>query len=145
MTTTMISPRPLSPMLFFGLVPVASWFMVRSFLEPVPSIPALYTCFGFSIFAFLATLHLVPALGPTFIKKANLKGRDLLKTYQTPMFVSSFFDKGWLCDSFLDLKVWALCAHQYTFSPLFYSFRLHSRHLFENKLPSKCQMKESLW
>ena len=82
----MISPRPLSPVLLFGLVPVASWFIVRPFLEPVPSIPALYSSLGFSIFAFLATLHLVPALGPTFIK-ANLKGKDLLKTYQTPMSV----------------------------------------------------------
>ena len=85
-----VSPRPLSPVLLFGLVPVASWFIVRPFLEPAPSIPALYSSFGFSIFAFLATIHLVPALGPTFIK-ANLKGRDLLKTYQTPMSVYRFY------------------------------------------------------
>ncbi len=32
---------------------------------------------------------LVPALGPTFVK-ANLKGRDLLKTYTTPMCVLYF-------------------------------------------------------
>ena len=90
----MISPRPLSSVLFFGLVPVASWFIVSPFLlKPAPSIPALYSSFGFSIFAFLATLHLVPALGPTFIK-ANLKGRDLLKTYHTPMSVRRFCNKG---------------------------------------------------
>jgi UDP-N-acetylglucosamine--dolichyl-phosphate N-acetylglucosaminephosphotransferase len=89
----MISPRPLSSVLFFGLVPVALWFIVSPFLKPAPSIPALYSSFGFSIFAFLATLYLVPALGPTFIK-ANLKGRDLLKTYQTPMSVRRFCNKG---------------------------------------------------
>ena len=91
--TRMISPRPLSPVLLFGLIPVALWFIVRPFLEPAPSIPGLYSSFGFSIFAFLATLHLVPALGPTFIN-ANLKGRDLLKTYQTPMSVHRFCNKG---------------------------------------------------
>ncbi|KAJ3476632.1 hypothetical protein NLI96_g11026 [Meripilus lineatus] len=32
----------------------------------------------------LATVHLVPALGPRFVQ-ANLKGRDLLKTYDTPI------------------------------------------------------------
>jgi UDP-N-acetylglucosamine--dolichyl-phosphate N-acetylglucosaminephosphotransferase len=76
-----IGPRPLAPLLFFGLVPVASWFVIRPLLDPLPAIPALYSCFGFSIFAFLATLYLVPALGPIFIK-ANLKGRDLLKSYK---------------------------------------------------------------
>lgn len=76
-----IGPRPLPRLLVSGLVPIASWFIVRPLLNPLPAIPALYSCFGFSIFAFLATLHLVPALGPVFIK-ANLKGKDLLKTYK---------------------------------------------------------------
>ncbi|KAH9980026.1 N-acetylglucosaminephosphotransferase [Lactifluus volemus] len=49
-----------------------------------PSRPALYVSVGLSIFGLLATIFLVPALGSTFIK-ANLKGRDLLKTYSTPI------------------------------------------------------------
>lgn len=55
-------------------------------MEPFPSVPALYISIGLSIFALLATLYLVPALGPTFIN-ANLRGRDLLKTYNTQMCV----------------------------------------------------------
>ncbi|EAU86042.2 UDP-N-acetylglucosamine-dolichyl [Coprinopsis cinerea okayama7 len=78
------NPRPLPNVLLFGLVPVASWFVVRPFIDPVPHVPALYTSIGFSIFAFLTALYLIPALGPTFIK-SNLKGRDLLKTYATPI------------------------------------------------------------
>jgi len=87
-----IGPRPLAPLLFFGLAPVAGWFVIRPLLEPLPSIPALYSCFGFSVFAFLATIHLVPALGPIFIK-ANLKGRDLLKVYRNDLevYVVVFF------------------------------------------------------
>ncbi|KAK0221968.1 UDP-N-acetylglucosamine-dolichyl [Armillaria fumosa] len=79
-----LAPRPLPSILLLALLPVAAWFVVRPLLDPVPSLPALYTCFGFSIFAFLATLYLVPALGPTFVK-ANLKGKDLLKVYHTPI------------------------------------------------------------
>jgi len=86
-TTAMaLTPRPLPPVLLFSLVPVAAWFILRPFIEPVPSLPALYSSIGFSIFAFLAAVFLVPALGPAFVK-ANLKGRDLLKIYQTPMCV----------------------------------------------------------
>ncbi|KAH9480501.1 UDP-N-acetylglucosamine--dolichyl-phosphate N-acetylglucosaminephosphotransferase [Psilocybe cubensis] len=77
-----IGPRPLSRLLLFSLVPVASWFILRPLLEPLPSIPALYSSIGFSLFAFLATIYLVPALGPTFIK-ARLSGRDLLKVYDS--------------------------------------------------------------
>lgn len=80
-TMAKVGPRPLSPVLLFGLVPIAAWFIIRPLLEPIPSIPALYSSFGFSIFAFLATIYLVPALGPTFVK-ANLKGNDLLKIYR---------------------------------------------------------------
>jgi hypothetical protein len=80
-------PRPLSGFFLLGLlVPTASWFILRPFLDPVPSVPALYTSFGFSILAFVTTLYLVPALGPRFVQ-ANLKGRDLLKIYSTPMCV----------------------------------------------------------
>ncbi|KAJ4482222.1 UDP-N-acetylglucosamine-dolichyl [Lentinula aciculospora] len=84
MVSSEVSPRPLSSTLLFGLAPIASWFIVRPFLDPIPSLPGLYTSIGFSIFAFMATLHLVPALGPTFVK-ADLKGRDLLKVYATPI------------------------------------------------------------
>ena len=80
--------RRLPSVLLFSLVPVAAWFVVRPLVDPVPPLPALYASVGFSIFALLATIYLVPALGPTFVK-ANLKGRDLLKTYSTPMSVFS--------------------------------------------------------
>ncbi|KAG6841973.1 hypothetical protein C0991_004464 [Blastosporella zonata] len=76
-----LSPRPLPRVLLFGLVPVAVWFIVRPLLDPVPPLPALYTSVGFSIIAFLATIFLVPALGPTFVN-AGLKGGDLLKPYR---------------------------------------------------------------
>ena len=75
-----LHPRPLPPVLLFSLVPIASWFLVRPLLDPFPAIPALYSSIGFSIFAFLATIYLVPALGPAFIK-AKLGGVDLLKVY----------------------------------------------------------------
>jgi len=82
-----LSPRPLPSILLISLIPVASWFVVRPLLNPLPPLPALWTSVGFSIFAFLAALYLVPALGPTFVK-ANLKGKDLLKVHCDPMFVS---------------------------------------------------------
>ncbi|TFK28036.1 UDP-N-acetylglucosamine-dolichyl [Coprinopsis marcescibilis] len=77
-------PRPLPKVLLFGLVPVAAWFVIRPFIDPVPQVPALYTSIGLSLLAFLVTLYLIPALGPTFIN-SNLKGKDLLKTYSTPI------------------------------------------------------------
>ncbi|KAI0055854.1 N-acetylglucosaminephosphotransferase [Artomyces pyxidatus] len=79
-----VAPRRLPSVLLASLVPVASWFIVRPLVDPVPPLPALHVSFGLSIFALLATLYLVPALGPSFAK-ANLKGRDLLKTYNTPI------------------------------------------------------------
>lgn len=78
-------PRPLSGLFLLGvLVPIAFWFIFRPFLDPVPSVPALYSSFGFSILTFVTTIYLVPALGPRFVQ-ANLKGRDLLKIYSTPI------------------------------------------------------------
>ncbi|TEB39906.1 UDP-N-acetylglucosamine-dolichyl [Coprinellus micaceus] len=77
-------PRPLSNALLFGLVPVASWFVIRPLISPIPQVPAIYSSIGFSLFAFLVTIYLVPALGPPFVR-ANLKGRDLLKTYAVPI------------------------------------------------------------
>ncbi|KAF5338885.1 hypothetical protein D9611_008778 [Ephemerocybe angulata] len=77
-------PRPLPNALLLGLIPVASWFVIRPLIDPVPQVPAIYSSIGFSLFAFLITIYLVPALGPTFVK-ANLKGRDLLKVYSDPI------------------------------------------------------------
>ncbi len=87
MSNMALKPRPLPPVLLVGLVPVASWFIARSLLDPLPSLPALYACFGMSILAFLATIYLIPRLGPVFIN-AHLKGRDLLKIYNDPMCVN---------------------------------------------------------
>jgi UDP-N-acetylglucosamine--dolichyl-phosphate N-acetylglucosaminephosphotransferase len=78
-------PRPLPPVLLLSLVPVALWFVGRPLLDPAPPLPALHASLGFSIFAFVAALYLVPALGPILIK-ARLSGRDLLKTYDAPMY-----------------------------------------------------------
>ncbi|TFL01865.1 N-acetylglucosaminephosphotransferase [Pterulicium gracile] len=77
-------PRPLSKVFLLSVLPIAAWFILRPTLSPVPPLPGLLTSVGFSLLAFLATIYLVPALGPTFVK-ANLKGRDLLKTYDTPI------------------------------------------------------------
>ena len=79
-----IRPRSLPNILLFILVPTAAWFLLRPLIDPIPQLPALYASAGLSIFAFLGSLYLVPTLGPTFIR-ANLKGRDLLKTYDSPM------------------------------------------------------------
>ena len=69
-----------------SLIPVGAWLLIRPLLDPLPPLPAFHASLGFAIFAFLSTVYLVPSLGPTFVK-ANLKGRDLLKTYDTPMSV----------------------------------------------------------
>ena len=79
-----IRPRPLPNVLLYTLVPTAAWFLLRPLIEPSPPLPALHASVGLSIFSLLGSLYLVPALGPTFIR-ANLKGRDLLKTYDSPM------------------------------------------------------------
>ena len=81
-----LRPRPLPVILLFGLLPAATWLVIRPLLDPIPALPALYTSLGFALFALLATIYLVPALGPTFVN-ANLKGKDLLKIYYTPMQV----------------------------------------------------------
>lgn len=81
-----LAQRPIPTVLFLSLVPVGAWLLVRPLLDPLPPLPAFHAALGFSVFAFLATAYLVPILGPTFVK-ANLKGRDLLKTYDTPMLV----------------------------------------------------------
>ncbi|KAF5360795.1 hypothetical protein D9756_004777 [Leucocoprinus leucothites] len=84
MSNPAVKPRPLPGVLLFGLLPVALWFIARPLLDPIPPLPALYASVGLSILAFLATIHLVPRLGPVFIS-AHLKGRDLLKIYHDPI------------------------------------------------------------
>ncbi|KAF7314212.1 UDP-N-acetylglucosamine--dolichyl-phosphate N-acetylglucosaminephosphotransferase [Mycena kentingensis (nom. inval.)] len=78
-------PRPLpSPAVLVALVATATWFVVRPFVDPFPPLPTLYTAVGFSLYALLATLYIIPAVGPAFIK-ANLKGVDLLKLDKSPI------------------------------------------------------------
>ncbi|KAG9315929.1 isocitrate lyase family-domain-containing protein [Chiua virens] len=77
-------PRPLPNVLLISLVPVAAWFVIRPLLDPPPPLPILFASVGFSFFAFLAALYLIPVLGPRFIQ-ANLKGKDLLKVYSDPI------------------------------------------------------------
>lgn len=79
-----LSARPLPNVLLVSLLPIATWFVLRPLLDPPPPLPVLFASVGFSLFAFLAALYLIPALGPTFIQ-ANLKGRDLLKVYSDSM------------------------------------------------------------
>ncbi|RPD64366.1 N-acetylglucosaminephosphotransferase [Lentinus tigrinus ALCF2SS1-7] len=79
-----LRPRYLPKALLYALVPTACWFLLRPLLDPAPPLPALHASLGFSLLALLGSLYLVPALGQTFIR-ANLKGRDLLKTYDTPI------------------------------------------------------------
>ncbi len=81
---TSLSPRPLPSVLLLSLIPVGAWLLIRPLLDPLPPLPAFHAALGFAIFAFVTTIYLVPALGPTFVK-ARLSGRDLLKTYDTPM------------------------------------------------------------
>ncbi|KAI0693959.1 N-acetylglucosaminephosphotransferase [Cytidiella melzeri] len=79
-----LTPRPFPSVLILSLIPIGAWLLVRPLLDPLPPLPAFHAALGFSIFAFLSTIYLVPALGPTFVK-ARLSGRDLLKTYDTPI------------------------------------------------------------
>jgi len=79
-----LRPRSLPRVLLSSLLPVAIWLLLRPLLDPAPPLPALHASLGFSIIALLGTLYLVPALAETFVK-ANLKGRDLLKTYDDPI------------------------------------------------------------
>ena len=79
-------PRPLPSVFLFSLLPIGAWLLIRPLLDPLPPLPALHASLGFSIFAFVSTLYLVPALGPTFVK-ARLFGRDLLKPYESQMYV----------------------------------------------------------
>ncbi|KAL0057140.1 tunicamycin resistance protein [Marasmius tenuissimus] len=83
-THAALAPRPLPPLLLLSLLPIASWFVLRPFLDPFPPLPGLYTSFGFSLFAFASVVYLVPKAGPSFVK-AGLWGRDLLKVYGDPV------------------------------------------------------------
>jgi len=72
-------PRPLPSYLPAVLFPLSLSLIVHPLLSTNPhSLPALEASFGFSLLAFLASLYVVPALGPAFVAK-GFKGRDLLK------------------------------------------------------------------
>jgi UDP-N-acetylglucosamine--dolichyl-phosphate N-acetylglucosaminephosphotransferase len=81
-----LAPRKLPNALLLSLLPIAVWFIARPLLDPVPPLPALQASVGLSIIAFVASIYLVPALGPVF-KDAGRWGKDLLKTDTTPMYV----------------------------------------------------------
>ena len=116
-----IAPRPLPSVLLFSLVPIGAWLLIRPLLDPLPPIPAFLAAAGFSIFAFLSIIYLVPVLGPAFVK-ARLSGRDLLKTYDTPMCVRFYVAIGSVVLTFeLDLKVLVWSAHPSTFFSSFSS------------------------
>ena len=106
-----LKPHPLFLFFLLGvLIPVALCFILRPFPDPGPSVPALYSSFGFSILTFVTTLYQVPTFGPRFIQ-ANFKGRNLLKIYST-------------------LVYGLVCASVYLTGPLSFSFpslfeRLH--------------------
>ncbi|KAL5501413.1 ALG7 [Sanghuangporus vaninii] len=76
-----LKPRKLPSKFALGsIVAWSAWFIARPLLDPAPALPSLYTSLGFSLIAFLATLYLIPVLGPAFIK-AGLKGKDRSKVY----------------------------------------------------------------
>lgn len=68
------------------LAVLIAWLAFRPFIDPMPALPTLLTSLGFSVTAFISTLYLVPALGPSFVK-AGLKGKDRAKTYTDDMYV----------------------------------------------------------
>lgn len=75
-----LAPRPLPWQVSAVLTPIAAGLIARPVLTTnAHSYPALEISAGFSLLAFVACLHIVPALGPAFVAK-GLKGRDLLKT-----------------------------------------------------------------
>lgn len=79
-------PRPLPYLFLFSLFPIAAFCLARPLVDPAPPLPVLYISLGFSILALIATLYLIPVLGPRFVD-AGLKGKDLLKVYDDPMCV----------------------------------------------------------
>ncbi|PAV17501.1 N-acetylglucosaminephosphotransferase [Pyrrhoderma noxium] len=76
-----LKPRKLpSRLTLTSLLSVSAWCILRPLFEPVPALPSLFTTFGFSIIALLATLYLIPIISPLFVK-AGLKGKDRAKVY----------------------------------------------------------------
>lgn len=60
------------------LVPLALGIIFLPLLNPPVALPTLLTSLGFSLLGFVATLYLIPVLGPLFVQR-GLKGRDRLK------------------------------------------------------------------
>lgn len=82
-----LKPRKLPSKFALGLILAwSAWFIGRPLLDPIPTLPSLYVSVGFSLIAFLATLYLIPVLGPAFVN-AGLKGRDRAKVYDDDMCV----------------------------------------------------------
>ena len=83
-----LKPRKLpSTLILTSLLSVSAWCILRPLFEPAPALPSLFTTFGFSIIALLATLYLIPIISPLFVK-AGLKGKDRAKVYSDDMYVS---------------------------------------------------------
>ena len=83
-----LKPRKLpSTLILTSLLSVSAWCILRPLFEPAPALPSLFTTFGFSIIALLATLYLIPIISPLFVK-AGLKGKDRAKVYNDDMYVS---------------------------------------------------------
>lgn len=80
-----LRPRKLPSSLGITCISVIiAWLAVRPLVDPVPTLPTLLTSLGFSGLAFVSTLYLIPALGPSFVK-AGLKGKDRSKLYTDDM------------------------------------------------------------
>ena len=83
-----LKPRQLpSTLILTSLLSVSASCILRPLFEPAPALPSLFTTFGFSIIALLATLYLIPIISPLFVK-AGLKGKDRAKVYNDDMYVS---------------------------------------------------------
>ncbi|KAG7088555.1 hypothetical protein E1B28_012537 [Marasmius oreades] len=123
-----VAPRRLPTVLLGGLLPVAGWFILRPFLDPVPPLPGLYTSFGFSILAFLAVLYLVPAVKSNFVK-ANLYGKDLLKIYDDLIPES----QGVVCAAVYILTL--VCFIPFAFSDAFVSTKTKPEGISINEFP----------
>lgn len=74
-----LPPRRLPFFLPAVVLPLSISLIVHPLVSSNPhSLPALEASFGFSLLALLASLYVVPALGPAFVAK-GFKGRDMLK------------------------------------------------------------------
>jgi UDP-N-acetylglucosamine--dolichyl-phosphate N-acetylglucosaminephosphotransferase len=80
------APRAVPKLLVFSVLPLAIWLLFRPLVDPVPALPALQASLGLSLIAFVASITLIPALGPVFVK-AERWGYDLLKKDKIKVYV----------------------------------------------------------